>query len=521
MKFIKETNPAIINNQRVRQGLFECPVCTEHVEKRISHGKVNKTCGSKTCKAEALSAGQSKRTSNGDARRTHGLSGNKNYVPFRKMWKEVISLDSTWLSHDEFLMDMFTEYCEFRTYAKVGRTKLLKRDTDLPHSKDNSYFDCSDNTKEAIRLDAMSWTGSNTVKLGSELSANFEIVNTALMNAIANSDLFDKLDFNGISPRTKSTYKLTDEQKDIVVDEILKLKGYTASDKVYIVSTPYIVNGEVSIGYKLGISHDIDKRLSTLKNANPNDITLVFGSDKINFATTIEKYLHAKYSEQNIHREWFTLSDSDISDIISDLTSESPVKIAMAFFNDVHDNKAEKLKAEAIKQNLCDTMIRNVKKLDKTYNDKQLSKSIIEKQVVADIPASEHKRAKRTGRKYEPRVHSLKAVYQFKLDGTLVAKHDGITIAQESTGINHIGSVCNGKRKHAGGFLWSFNDSCEPVTTIRKAGIPIDVYKDGLLIDTLDSQKEVVSKYEVSNSTLKRRLGDGKPIGDLTFKYQE
>ena len=31
-------------------GLFECPVCKEHVEKPLSHGRKNKTCGKKECK---------------------------------------------------------------------------------------------------------------------------------------------------------------------------------------------------------------------------------------------------------------------------------------------------------------------------------------------------------------------------------------------------------------------------------------------------------------------------------------
>ena len=31
-------------------GLFECPVCKEHVEKPLSHGRKNKTCGKKECR---------------------------------------------------------------------------------------------------------------------------------------------------------------------------------------------------------------------------------------------------------------------------------------------------------------------------------------------------------------------------------------------------------------------------------------------------------------------------------------
>ena len=53
MKLIEKTGSRqeSQNSTRTKQwGLFECPVCKEHVEKPLSHGRTNKSCGKKECK---------------------------------------------------------------------------------------------------------------------------------------------------------------------------------------------------------------------------------------------------------------------------------------------------------------------------------------------------------------------------------------------------------------------------------------------------------------------------------------
>lgn len=57
-----------------------------------------------------------------------------------------------------------------------------------------------------------------------------------------------------------------------------------------------------------------------------------------------------------------------------------------------------------------------------------------------------------------PKCATPKQVYQYTLDGKLVAIWPSATEAAEKLGINqgHISECCNGKRKSAGGFRWSF-----------------------------------------------------------------
>ena len=51
-----------------------------------------------------------------------------------------------------------------------------------------------------------------------------------------------------------------------------------------------------------------------------------------------------------------------------------------------------------------------------------------------------------------------KTVYQYDINGILIAKYPSAREAERVSGINHkdISSCCNGKRKTAGGFIWKF-----------------------------------------------------------------
>lgn len=54
--------------------------------------------------------------------------------------------------------------------------------------------------------------------------------------------------------------------------------------------------------------------------------------------------------------------------------------------------------------------------------------------------------------------HFAKRVYQYTKDGTFVKAWDYMSLASKELGINkaNIGETCNGKRKSAGGFIWTY-----------------------------------------------------------------
>lgn len=49
-----------------------------------------------------------------------------------------------------------------------------------------------------------------------------------------------------------------------------------------------------------------------------------------------------------------------------------------------------------------------------------------------------------------------KVVLQYSKSGQLVAEHKSTVAAAKATGIGHIDTVCNGKRKTAGGYVWRY-----------------------------------------------------------------
>lgn len=55
-------------------------------------------------------------------------------------------------------------------------------------------------------------------------------------------------------------------------------------------------------------------------------------------------------------------------------------------------------------------------------------------------------------------------VLQFSLDGTFIKRHASITEAEMDLGLgrSNISSACNGKRRHANGFVWKYEDEAKP-----------------------------------------------------------
>ena len=50
MKLIKDLGTRLINNKWIRFGLFLCPFCLNIIERRLSNGEINKSCGCKESK---------------------------------------------------------------------------------------------------------------------------------------------------------------------------------------------------------------------------------------------------------------------------------------------------------------------------------------------------------------------------------------------------------------------------------------------------------------------------------------
>lgn len=58
-------------------------------------------------------------------------------------------------------------------------------------------------------------------------------------------------------------------------------------------------------------------------------------------------------------------------------------------------------------------------------------------------------------------IKPKKTVYQFDLNGNLVANYESVNEAYRQTKIRHISECATGKQKTAGGYIWSYNSTIE------------------------------------------------------------
>ena len=80
----------------------------------------------------------------------------------------------------------------------------------------------------------------------------------------------------------------------------------------------YLIANEEWTQFKIGVStKELDKRLKSLKTGNGSEIFLVKSFDTTHHRK-VEKWFHNKYNSKRLVGEWFSLSDEDIVNFISD-----------------------------------------------------------------------------------------------------------------------------------------------------------------------------------------------------------
>lgn len=111
-----------------------------------------------------------------------------------------------------------------------------------------------------------------------------------------------------LAGKTKTKNALTNLIKEIAtqeqIDTVLRGKSLQC---VYVMSV-------AEKFYKIGISSDASRRLSTLQGANPLKVTLV-ATYTCSDACLMEQSLHQKYAHKRMHGEWFELDDADLKEI--------------------------------------------------------------------------------------------------------------------------------------------------------------------------------------------------------------
>jgi len=124
-----------------------------------------------------------------------------------------------------------------------------------------------------------------------------------------------------------------------------------------------------------------------------------------------------------------------------------------------------------------------------------------------------------------------KKVIAYTLDGNFHSIHENILNAQSELNVDNscISQCLNGKRncKQAGGYIFKLYTKNFPLhvdSYQRKLSKIVLVYKNGCIIDEVESLNEVGRKYNIHNSSLSRYLnnkGNNPSKDNYDFKYKE
>lgn len=125
----------------------------------------------------------------------------------------------------------------------------------------------------------------------------------------------------------------------------------------------------------------------------------------------------------------------------------------------------------------------------------------------------------------EQRRNDITAVYQFNLRGEPIQSFNSITEAERRTGVNHakISAVCSGRRKSAGGYIWSYSSATGPYisaksTHKRRAVIQLDM--DGNAIRTYHSASNAAEELGLHQSLISKCCnGQRKSTGGYQWAF--
>jgi predicted GIY-YIG superfamily endonuclease len=88
-------------------------------------------------------------------------------------------------------------------------------------------------------------------------------------------------------------------------------RGYVYYDKLEDNEGCVYVVGDTYGNYKIGLSNDFEKRLTSYRTAMPNEPEVIVVIKTKNMVD-LEKKLHKKYKDRHIKNEWFRLTESDL-----------------------------------------------------------------------------------------------------------------------------------------------------------------------------------------------------------------
>lgn len=95
-------------------GLFECPSCKKHVEKKLSKGKIAKSCGEAKCRKDTFNFNKSSTLANIKDDPVHKKPYYSTMKEAYRRIRKTHKVCDDWNTPEKFIRGTYSEYCEIR-----------------------------------------------------------------------------------------------------------------------------------------------------------------------------------------------------------------------------------------------------------------------------------------------------------------------------------------------------------------------------------------------------------------------
>lgn len=284
-------------------GVFECPVCREHVERPLSHGRRNKSCGKRDCRKAILVYSAC------NIYKKENTIWDKPYYTnicgiYEKVKKEY-TIQKEINNRKAFMELFYKSYEELRKIHPSNYFTIITKDFSNIITAENAILvhSSEDYIEESKYVNAHAYCCRKLIHdTGCTYAVAIGMIKKLTKNYVEST----------IETRQKRKLKcfLIEPEVYIKVKHIIETNsGNKTPTKVYVVQS-----GQFT---KLGITNNIDKRLQSIGSSNPFGVTLKYCKEFGSVAYAIEQYLHECYKNDRHTFEWFKLNEEQIEEIIN------------------------------------------------------------------------------------------------------------------------------------------------------------------------------------------------------------
>ena len=289
MKLIEKTGskPESANSTNTRQwGLFECPVCLTHIERPLSHGRRNKSCGSNSCRKATFTISDkpiNKPDTSVKPSRTSLRFYNAFKTWYNRLDKELITND---IDTIEKALDLFyIEYEAVKLMYPNQYVVLSLLDSSKGIVKDNVYFTLRAKSTGLTIMDNQIKSLMKHTRIGkNKITKEYNNVNKGL--------------------------ELTEEQYESLLSRLIYNKYAHNKETEYL----YFIKAGMFI--KIGVAKNVDNRLKSISTGCPFKPEIVATKALGKLCYLVERCLHIQYADKCTNGEWFELDEADIKSII-------------------------------------------------------------------------------------------------------------------------------------------------------------------------------------------------------------